>query len=517
MMSELNGISGLPKGWCFSRLEEVAEINPSLPSGDVSDDTEVSFLPMKAVEEESGRFDASITRKLGEVKKGYTPFANGDVIVAKITPCMENGKAAVVGNLMNGIGFGSTEFHVLRVEEQLFLPRYLFFYIVQESFRKEARAKMTGSAGQKRVPAAFIQNAIIPVPPLPEQQRIVTKIEELFTKLDAGVKALRTARAQLRRYRQAVLKAAVTGELTREWREAHEGEREPASELLARVKAGPKTYKQKNTRPLLSDELPRLHDIPSQWTWARIGEIAWVTKLAGFEFTKFIKYQESGPVRVVRGLNVGFGNFKAENFKFIDADTSDALPRSQLHGGELLIAYVGTLGTAAILPRDSHRYHLGPNIGKVVVDELAGDARFFLLYLSSPFGQDLITKTAKAVAQSSLSMEQIRLMPVPFPPRAEQHKIIEEVERLLSIADATEQAIEQGLRQSERLRQSILKQAFAGKLVPQDPSDEPAEALLARIREERAKRADAPPKRSKPRARRKSSGEQIELLKGAAD
>lgn len=105
---------------------------------------------------------------------------------------------------------------------------------------------------------------------------------------------------------------------------------------------------------------------------------------------------------------------------------------------------------------------------------------------------------------------------LPLPPLAEQQQIVSEVERIFSIADAMERTIEQSLKQAARLRQSILKQTFAGKLVPQDPGDEPADVLLARIREEREKRAAIQPKKQKPRARRKAGGEQIELLKGAA-
>jgi type I restriction enzyme S subunit len=230
-----------------------------------------------------------------------------------------------------------------------------------------------------------------------------------------------------------------------------------------------------------------LPELPEGWIWTRIGQIAWVTKLAGFEFTKYFEYSDSGPVRVVRGLNVGFGNFKAQNFKYIDSSVSDALPRSQLHGGELLIAYVGTLGTAAILPRNGNRYHLGPNVGKVVIDELIEDARFVLFFLLSSLGQHLINVTSKAVTQSSLSMEQIRLLPVPLAPLIEQHRLVEEIENWFSMTNDVEKVVEQNLKRAESLRRSILREAFEGKLVPQDPSDEPADKLLQQIRDERAK------------------------------
>jgi type I restriction enzyme S subunit len=115
----------LPQSWAIAQLADVAEINPGLDKSEIDDELEVSFVPMPAVEAESGRIDVSATRKFGEVKKGYTAFTEGDVLFAKITPCMENGKIAVVPPLKNGFGFGSTEFHVVRPRAGI-SGRYLY-------------------------------------------------------------------------------------------------------------------------------------------------------------------------------------------------------------------------------------------------------------------------------------------------------------------------------------------------------------------------------------------------------
>lgn len=119
---------------------------------------------MKCVKELTGRIDLSNTRKLSTVKKGYTPFIESDVLFAKITPCMENGKVAIAHNLKNGIGFGSTEFHVIRPQESL-LRKLLFFFLIREDLRKDAQRNMTGSAGQLRVPVSYMQQ--LPIPPSP--------------------------------------------------------------------------------------------------------------------------------------------------------------------------------------------------------------------------------------------------------------------------------------------------------------------------------------------------------------
>jgi type I restriction enzyme S subunit len=233
-----------------------------------------------------------------------------------------------------------------------------------------------------------------------------------------------------------------------------------------------------------SDEKPR------NWSVVNIGGISTVTKLAGFEFTNFIKYQDDGPVRVVRGLNVGFGKFRASNFKYIDIETSESLPRSQLSGGEILIAYVGTLGTAAIVPKDGYRYHLGPNVGKIVIKEQVSNPKFILYFLLSPFGQEIIHSKSKAVAQSSLSMQQIRLFQLPLAPLPEQDRIVSKIEELLTKLDAGVDELKKAKAQVKRYRQSILKAAVTGELTRQwrearHHELEPADQLLSNLIEER--------------------------------
>ena len=162
--------NSFPSNWSWVKLCDVCEINPKLPNNKFKEDIGVSFLPMKFVEELSGKINVSNERKLDNVRKGYTYFENEDIIFAKITPCMENGKIAIVNKLKNGIGFGSTEFHVLRCSN-IILNKYLFNYLIQNSYRKLAQRNMTGTAGQLRVPKRFIENTEIPLPPLPSKKK----------------------------------------------------------------------------------------------------------------------------------------------------------------------------------------------------------------------------------------------------------------------------------------------------------------------------------------------------------
>ena len=145
----------------MTRLEDICIINPKAPV--LADDLEVSFVPMPKVGEQ-GEFDPSEIKEYREVKKGFTNFQNGDVLFAKITPCMENGKGAVAKDLKNGYGFGSTEFHVLRPDYSKVTSEWLYYLTSWNAFRKDAESNMTGSAGQKRVPKTFLEKYEVNLP-----------------------------------------------------------------------------------------------------------------------------------------------------------------------------------------------------------------------------------------------------------------------------------------------------------------------------------------------------------------
>ena len=153
-------------------LGKICTVNPRAGNIRCSDDMLVSFVPMAAVDEHLGAITVREDRPLATVSKGYTPFEDGDVLFAKITPCMENGKAALARNLTNGIGRGSTEFYVLRPNDRV-LGEYIYYFVRQAEFRDEAKRNFTGTAGQQRVPKPFMESTLVPLPPLDEQRRIV--------------------------------------------------------------------------------------------------------------------------------------------------------------------------------------------------------------------------------------------------------------------------------------------------------------------------------------------------------
>lgn len=166
-------------GWGVSKLGDCCIINPSKSSeARLEDELEVSFCPMPYVSE-SGDIKTDETKLYKDVKSGFTYFAEGDILFAKITPCMENGKGAIARNLKNGIGFGSTEFHILRPNRSIITPEWLYVLTTFKQFRKDAEANMKGSAGQRRVPSNFLRNYKISIPPLEMQKQYVGILEHL--------------------------------------------------------------------------------------------------------------------------------------------------------------------------------------------------------------------------------------------------------------------------------------------------------------------------------------------------
>ena len=199
--------------WENGILMDFCKINPKkINTKEFDDDMIVSFIPMPCVSDIWGKIVKKELRKLGEVKKGYTNFFEGDVLFAKITPCMENGKSAIVDKLENDIGFGSTEFYVLRCDENKLNNKYLHYFVRQKTFRDEAKGEMTGAVGQQRVPKTFLENYKMKVPTIKEQQEIVNILDKLLAKYNK-IKNLEQQLEKIELLKKAILAKAFRGEL----------------------------------------------------------------------------------------------------------------------------------------------------------------------------------------------------------------------------------------------------------------------------------------------------------------
>ncbi len=469
----------LPEGWCWTEIGHVAPVNPSTTFDSLSGDSNVTFIPMAAVDEETGKIEVSLKRPISEVSKGYVRFQQGDVLFAKITPCMENGKVAPVPTLEGQYAAGSTEFHVLRPEAVD--QRFLWYWVVSRRFRHEAQRKMSGSAGQLRVPASFLRESTIPLAPLPEQRRIVERIDALFAEIADGEAALEAARKGLETFRRALLKAAVSGELTRDWRETHTPA-ETGHDLLARIRAERAATPTKGrgksaaaTPPLDTSDLP---DLPEGWVWARVGDIAQVGTGAT-PSRREPSYWENG--------NIPWFTSTATNAEFA-LTPSECITRRAVAETNCNILPVGTLLVAM--------YGEGKTRGQITelrVEAACNQACATLIVTNAlirewlkcwfkSFYAQLRTQAAGGV-QPNLNLEIIKKLIIPLPPLGEAAEILKCVSDATELHADTFGVLKAQADAAARLRQAILKSAFEGTLVPQDPADEPAFVMLERLRQ----------------------------------
>lgn len=201
------------ESWNETILKDVCKVNPKkIDINGLPDDLEVSFFPMASLSEIYGEITQPQTRLLKDVKNGFTNFSEGDVVFAKITPCMENGKSAIIGKLVNGLGYGTTEFYVLRCNENLY-NRYLYHMVRDISFRNKAKAVMSGAVGQQRVPKSFIENYPLDLPSVPEQIEIVRILDELFAKEQQAKESAEAVLEQIDLIKKSILARAFRGEL----------------------------------------------------------------------------------------------------------------------------------------------------------------------------------------------------------------------------------------------------------------------------------------------------------------
>ena len=505
----------LPDGWAATTLGKACLINPRFFTDPVEDDRELSFLPMAAVEAGTGRIDLSQTRLFADVRRGYTRFSEGDVLFAKITPCMENGKIAVAKGLTNSCGCGSTEFHVLRPYKGV-SEDFLLFFLLQDAFRSEAQGNMAGTAGQLRVPAGFLEEAVFILPPLAEQHRIVAEIEKQFTRLDASVAALKRVQTNLKRYRASVLKAACEGKLVpteAELARAEGRDYEPASVLLERILAERRARweAQENRRgkykePVAPDT-SALPELPEAWRWVTLPQLGELNRGKSKHRPRNDPRLLGGPYPFVQTGDIrhsqGLVTCHSQTY------TEYGLAQSRLWpSGTLCITIAANIAETGIL---SYPACFPDSVVGFVCDNDPVITKFIEFFIRTE--REGLERFAPATAQKNINLKVLSDLVVSLPPLAEQHRIVAEVERRLSVIQQTESAVEANLTRAERLRQSILKQAFSGNLVPQDPNDEPASALLERIRAEReTAQASAKPKSRAKGRRARSSPERQPLL-----
>jgi type I restriction enzyme S subunit len=362
-----------------------------------------------------------------------------------------------------------------------------------------------------------------PLPPLPEQQRIVAEIEKQLTRLEAGVAALRRARARLRRYRAAVLKAACEGRLI-----PQDPADEPAPVLLERIlterrarweaeqRARGKDPKSLKYPEPAAPDTAGLPELPGGWVWASLEQLTGLITSGSRGWAKY--YDQEGAV-FIRAQDIKTDALRLDYVAHVTLQGESAEgTRTRVQKDDLLVTITGANVTKTALVREEiTEAYVSQHVG-LVRSIISNSAPYLYYWVVSPaHGRGILEENAYGAGKPGLNLDNLRDLVVAFPPLPEQHRIVAEVERRLSLVEELEAAVEANLRRAGRLRQALLQRAFEGRLVPQDPSDEPASVLLERIRAKGAEREAGGKARRKPAGRRsrrreKPSGQQLRLL-----
>jgi type I restriction enzyme S subunit len=447
----------------LEKLSEVVRINPRNPDVVPAETDHVTFVPMAAVEAETGRFNASETRTWSAVKKGYTRFQENDVLVAKITPCMENGKACVARHLEGLVGAGSTEFHVLRPITSKVEPEWILRFVNQRCVRHEAKRHMSGAVGQQRVPASFYQDLQLPLPDLETQQELLERLEDHNVKIDATERALFTIQAKLKQARASILKAAVEGRLVGAKPILHDGQLE--GENLTSIEVG--DADRSSTAGKLSKKKASLSvpadvacaPLPDGWRWTTIDQES-----------IFLKYGTSAKcgsdpdgVPVIRMGNIQDGAIVMDSIKYLPFDHAE-FPDQLLTRGELLFNRTNSsdlVGKTAVFHGNQLHacasYIIRVKLKDTVLPELVA------YNLNGPSGRAWAQSVAsQQVGQANINSQKLRAFYFAIPPFDVQQRIIAEVERRFSVLDQVEATVNASLRRCGQLRQAVLKRAFGG-------------------------------------------------------
>jgi type I restriction enzyme S subunit len=441
---------------------------------------ELYSVPSHAI----GKPELVLGKEVGSAKQ---VVEESNVLVCKINPRIN--RVWVVGNYSEYPKIASTEWIIFKKTEGLD-PRYLCYFMRTDTFRDYLAMNVSGVGGSlMRARAAALDDYPFPVAPLPEQRRIVAKIEELFTRLEAGVAALRRVQAALKRYRAAMLKAACEGRLV-----PQDPNDEPAEKLLARILAeccarweanlrakGKDPKKAKYVEPK-SPDTDGLPEVPKGWCWAMVGNLVSDGPTNGLYLPKE-RYGHGVPIlRIDDFQNDSSRSF--DQLRLISA-TAEEIERYSLQENDLVVNRVNSLthlGKCMVVSSRNLPALFESNMMRIRLSQFI-DPKFVEAYLHSTGGRIRLTSNAKwAVNQASINQKDVENTPIPLAPLAEQRRIVAEVERRLSVVQELEHTVAANLARAERLRQAILRRAFEGKLVAQDPNDEPASDLLSRMR-----------------------------------
>ncbi|MFO1397526.1 MAG: restriction endonuclease subunit S [Burkholderiales bacterium] len=405
-------------------------MNPHIPA-DLAADTEriVSFVPMEAVGED-GRLSLENSKTVGEAKAGYSYFADGDLLMAKVTPCFENGKSAIARGLQDGHGFGTTELTVLRPRPALASPRYLHYFVQTDSFRQEGAASMLGAGGLKRIPDGFIRDFKCSWPPLREQERIADFLDEKTARIDALIAEKRLLAERL--------------------------SESFASQLLALISG----HSQGGSTQLIPGD--RDADLPAGWKFPQLARLT--TKLTNGYVGPTRDILTTEGVRYLQSLHIKSGaiDFTRGEY-YVSEDWSRAHSKSILQAGDILIVQTGDIGQTAVVPQE----FVGCNCHALIIARPkvgAVDPRYLELVLRSSYGRACFIMYSTGALHPHLNCSNIRDIHIPLPPLGKQLEIV----RTASICEQHHLALLNHVRNHtcrlEEYRSALISSAVTGQM-----------------------------------------------------
>ena len=486
----------IPSSWSWVRLGTIGEINPR---NSFEDDADAGFVPMPLIHSEYGKSHELKVRKWSEIKKGYTHFSDGDVGLAKITPCFENGKSCIFQNLPNGVGAGTTELHIFRDTFGLIFPPYLLAYLKNSKYIASNALRMTGSAGQKRVSTSLFVNSLLPLPPLAEQKRIVAKIDQLMARCDE----LEKPRAERDRLQISVHKAACDRLLTApdtdsfksSWQfiTKHFSElysvKENVTELrkvILQLAAMGKLVPQQKTDPLASELLDKIviekqklvkekkikkpksfpplteqdipYELPKSWDWIRLVDLS---KQIDYGTSQKAN-TDSSNVPVYRMGNIVDGQLVDDNFKYVSSSIDD-LPRLYLQPNDILFNRTNSyelVGKTALYKGQADTATFASYLIRVKLFEEYLFPAYFSLVMNAPYFRrtQIEPEIVQQCGQANFNGTKLSSTAIPLPPLPEQHRIVAKVNQLMTLCDTLEQQIDATTQTQTALLNAITAQ-----------------------------------------------------------
>lgn len=412
--------------WRQEPLSKVCIVNPKKSELKITNEAlPVSFVSMAAVDEQRGIISTSETRKISDVSRGFTYFREGDVLFAKITPCMENGKAAIAKGLVNGLGFGSTEFHVLRPRPGI-SPEWVFYFVRSKVLRMEAASRMTGSAGQQRVPTSFFDEKVIPVPPLDEQHRLTKILSE----------------GDILRY-ERIKTIAETGKLIQSI----------FIEMFGDPMTNPKNW------PIVS--LEEITNLVTSGVTPRGGSQVYTKEGAYF----------------LRSQNVQMNKLDLTDIACLPAEIHQRMSRTQICSGDVLLNITGaSIGRVAWVDKLDREANVNQHVCIMRLKSDFAVPQYVSVCLSLPWNQQIINQIQSGASRQGLNHQQVRAFRIPLPPLPLQREFANRIVELQEL----ERAQVESRKYLDQLFESLLYKSFRGEITetPRVDIPPPAKRLL---------------------------------------